>query len=202
MTLESSHPVITKDLQGARGRLSVYGCSEGAHVAYDLNVAKTLVRVLAVSIAALLFAACGGGGGSSSTAKAEESTTTTVAINYAAQYLALVAPVNEAVQKFQASYSGISIFDSVAVEAAVTPLANSLEAFGNALLRSSWPESAKPAITQLAQNAIQQAVAAQGLIDIKEFQVTSASERIQRLESEGRGYSSTVRALLNLPPPE
>lgn len=162
---------------------------------------KNMAGVMAISIAALLFAGCGGGG-SSPTAKAEEpTTTTTVAIDYAAQYLTIVAPYNDAQQTYTETFSGISLSDSVAVEAATTPIAEALEVFGNTLLRSSWPETVKPAITQLAQNAIQQASLIRTIKDAMPFQYASISDASKRLEGEGSSYASTVRALLNLPPP-
>ncbi|CAB4346708.1 MAG: hypothetical protein F2567_08810 [Actinobacteria bacterium] len=163
-------------------------------------MAKTLAGVLAVSIAALLFAGCGGGS-SSAPMTTEVSTTTTVAIDYGAQYLAIVAPVNSAQRTYQEKLPGISASDSVAVEAATTPYAEAVELFGNTLLRSSWPEAAKQAITQLAQNAMQQASLLRTLKDAKPFQYASISDTSKRLQGEQAGYASTVRALLNLPPP-
>lgn len=161
---------------------------------------RNLVGVLAALIAALLLAGCGGS--SSPTAKAEESTTTTtVVIDYGAQYLSIVASVNSAQRTYQEKVPGISASDSVAVEAASTPYADALDLFGNTLLRSSWPEAAKQAITQLAQNALQQASLIRTIKDAKPFQYASISDTSRRLQGEQAGYASTVRALLNLPPP-
>ncbi len=161
---------------------------------------RNLAGVVAVSISALLFAGCGGGS-SSAPATSEETTTTTVAIDYGAQYLTIVAPYNDARETYAEKLAGTSLSDPVAVEAATTPIAEALELFGNTLLRSSWPEAVKPAVTQLAQNAIQQASLLRTIKDATPSQYASISDANRRLEGEGTGYASTVRALLNLAPP-
>ena len=171
---------------------------------YALRVAKTLAGVVAVSIAALLFAGCGGGGGdsaipiepstSTTAAKTETTTPTTIVIDYGAQFLAIYGPLKSATDTFTSTMrSSPGIRDSDAMVLATT-YSTAMAVFSETLLRSSWPESLQPVVDQVGQNYMEQS---------KHFRVADGSEvwyaKFEALTIEGRGYMSTIRSSLGLP---
>ena len=160
-------------------------------------MAKTLAGVLAVSIAAMLFAGCSGGSTSAPTTS-EAMSTTTISIDYAAQYLALIAPMNAARLELNTKLD-VAKTDAEIV-AASDSFAQSMREGSDSLLRSEWPDSVRPAIVQLAQTNIQLAFAWSSVSSATGSGKQSWRDNVGKLNGEVSGYVATVRALLKLPP--
>ena len=151
---------------------------------------RNLVGVIAVSIAALLFAGCGGG--SSSTSKAEESTTTT--IDAAAQQLSqCAAGYAAAAEKLNAAYdvflSNFPMGDNLAYATAV-------QTFNDEVSRLSCPDQVESDIRTLVEAgsvtiASAKLLASGGMPNMSDL--NAANARIV-------AATTLIRSALNLPP--
>jgi hypothetical protein len=160
----------------------------------DPRKAKTLAGVLAVSIAALLFAGCGGG--SSATPDA----TTTVASDLSSKckedFTAAADQVSQAVLDMRAARNGTDSNSPEGQKRIYEQMASGHRTFAESLLRIDCPESLQDDLTSLVKAtwevvAIDQVVASGGSI--------STSDATKAASAFNSSFA-ILRSKLGLPP--
>jgi hypothetical protein len=147
-------------------------------------MAKTLAGVLAVSIAALLFASCGGGDNST-----KESSD---------RYLAAVVSAQAALGSFSANGGSFK-------KESTDPLAAKLDAAANDLLQGDWPKSVDAEVTALAKNYVSIAAHYRMMTIAAENKVYDSIAdlmgKVGTMFSENHIYGSVIRGKLKTPSP-
>lgn len=155
-------------------------------------MAKTLAGILAVSIAALLFAGCGGSGGSSSTARTDESSTTTV--DAVAQQLAQCAAGYAAAADKQNAAQ--VVYNSQAPKYDYRAYATAVQTFNDEVSRLSCPDQVKSDIRTMVEA---DSVIIAGLNFLAGGGVPNMSD-VNAANAKIAATSTLIRSALNLPP--
>ncbi len=146
-------------------------------------MAKTLAGVLAVSIAALLFAGCGGGNSLTTPTTESTSTTTTVAVDFKAQFAAIRLPVKEEGERIGQlpEIKSNQAATPHKVQEIWTPLGDLMMKQAADLLAAQWPEDVGPDMQEFARLQMEwgkfyKGAAMYSMIEIRDKLLTYSSE--------------------------
>jgi hypothetical protein len=136
------------------------------------------------------------------TAAVQAATTTAAAIDYKAQYLAIVAPANAALRTWRAALDKLGNDPAASDVARVTaPLITAYESTDNALLRAQWPANAEADIKNLVttDGTLTGDLNAAGGQNV--FSAASWESQVASDGGKAGAAANIVRADLGLPPP-
>lgn len=113
-------------------------------------------------------------------------------VDYARQYLTLIAPVNTAITTWQAQLKAHPSWTAQQASTAAAPIVTALSTFDSKVLRVSWPATVRPDVVTLVRDDASMAAALSSPLGLIGF--TSAAARTG-------ADANVVRADLGLPPP-